>query len=183
MESGGLLSVPDALECLAALTDDDPPRAARLLGAAQAMRRRTEEVRCPPFDRGHEQAVNLIRDALGASAFEQCCSEGEALNTLEAIAFAQRGRGERKRPTSGWESLTPAELEVIRLLSEGLSNKDIAKMLFISPRTAQTHLTHIYSKLNLSSRVQVAQEAARHIGMARGVEGGMARGVSRGRSH
>ena len=79
--------------------------------------------------------------------------------------------------------MTPAELEVIRLLSEGLSNKDIAKMLFISPRTAQTHLTHIYSKLNPSPRVQVAQGAARHIGMARGVAGGMARGVSRGRSH
>jgi DNA-binding CsgD family transcriptional regulator len=49
------------------------------------------------------------------------------------------------------------------LLSEGLSNKEIAARLFISPRTAQTHLTHIYSKLNLSSRVQVVREAARHI--------------------
>jgi DNA-binding CsgD family transcriptional regulator len=45
---------------------------------------------------------------------------------------------------------TPAELDIVRLLSEGLSNKEIAARLFISPRTAQTHLTHIYSKLNLS---------------------------------
>ena len=58
---------------------------------------------------------------------------------------------------------TPAELDIVRLLSEGLSNKEIAARLFISPRTAQTHLTHIYSKLNLSSRVAVVQEAARHI--------------------
>lgn len=56
----------------------------------------------------------------------------------------------------------PAELDVIRLLSEGLSNRDIAARLFISPRTVQTHLTHIYNKLNLSSRVQVIHEAARH---------------------
>jgi DNA-binding CsgD family transcriptional regulator len=78
------------------------------------------------------------------------------------MVWAQRGRGERKRPASGWESLTPAELDVIRLLSEGLSNKEIAARLFISARTAQTHLTHIYRKLNLSSRVQVVQEAGRH---------------------
>jgi len=48
----------------------------------------------------------------------------------------------------------------VRLLREGLANRDIAARLFISPRTVQTHLTHIHNKLNLSSRVQVVQEAA-----------------------
>lgn len=163
VESGGLLSVPDALECLAMMTDEDPQRAARLLGAAQGIRQRTQDGRCRLFDRDHEQTQARIRDTLGESIFEQCFAEGEALTTNEAIAFAQRGRGERKRPSSGWESLTPAELDVIRLLTQGLSNKDIAARLFISPRTVQTHLTHIYSKLNLTSRVQVVQEAARHI--------------------
>lgn len=107
-------------------------------------------------------AVHLT-ESLGTEAFEVALAEGAALSTAEAIAFARRGRGERKRPASGWESLTPAELDIVRQLSEGLSNKEIAARLFISPRTAQTHLTHIYSKLNLSSRVQVVQEAARHI--------------------
>ncbi|HVQ99230.1 MAG TPA: helix-turn-helix transcriptional regulator, partial [Mycobacterium sp.] len=59
-------------------------------------------------------------------------------------------------------SLTPTECDVVRLVSEGLANKDIAARLFVSPRTVQTHLTHVYTKLALSSRVQLVQEAARH---------------------
>jgi DNA-binding CsgD family transcriptional regulator len=80
------------------------------------------------------------------------------LSTEEAIAYAQRGRGERKRPSSGWDSLTPAEIDVVRLVGEGLGNKGIAARLFVSPRTVQSHLTHVYTKLGLSSRVQLAQE-------------------------
>jgi DNA-binding CsgD family transcriptional regulator len=83
------------------------------------------------------------------------------MSNEEAIAYAQRGRGERKRPASGWASLTPTERDVVKLVSEGLANKDIATRLFVSPRTVETHLTHVYTKLGLSSRVQLAQEAAR----------------------
>jgi DNA-binding CsgD family transcriptional regulator len=98
---------------------------------------------------------------LGDNDFDAAWSEGAALSTVEAIAYAQRGRGQRKRPSSGWASLTPTELDVVRLVSEGLGNKDIASRLFVSPRTVQAHLTHIYTKLGLTSRVQLAQEAAR----------------------
>ncbi len=58
--------------------------------------------------------------------------------------------------------MTPAERDVIKLVRQGLSNKDIATRLFISPRTVATHLTHVYTKLGLTSRVQLAQEAVRH---------------------
>jgi DNA-binding CsgD family transcriptional regulator len=58
--------------------------------------------------------------------------------------------------------LTPTERNVVQLVSEGLGNNDIATRLFVSPRTVQTHLTHVYSKLGLTSRVQLAQEAPRH---------------------
>jgi DNA-binding CsgD family transcriptional regulator len=57
--------------------------------------------------------------------------------------------------------LTPTERDVVRLVSEGLGNKEIGERLFVSPRTVQTHLTHVYTKLGFSSRVQLAQEASR----------------------
>jgi DNA-binding CsgD family transcriptional regulator len=47
-------------------------------------------------------------------------------------------------------------------VSDGLANKDIAAKLFISPRTVQTHLSHIFRKLGVASRVQLVREAARH---------------------
>jgi len=94
--------------------------------------------------------------------FDAAWAEGAALSTEEAIVSAQRGHGERKRPANGWASLTAAERDVVRLVTEGLANNDIATRLFVSPRTVQTHLTHVYSKLGLTSRVQLAQEAARH---------------------
>jgi DNA-binding CsgD family transcriptional regulator len=99
---------------------------------------------------------------LGNSDFDPAWVEGAALSLEDAIAYAQRGRGERKRPSSGWGSLTPTERDVVRLVTEGLGNKDVATRLFISPRTVQTHLTHVYAKLSLTTRVQLVQEAARH---------------------
>ena len=126
------------------------------------MRQRTGEVRFPSFEAEHSADIDDLRDAMGDNDFDAAWAEGAALSTDEAIAYAQRGRGERRRPSSGWASLTPTELDVVRLLAEGLPNKDIATRLFISPRTVETHLTHVYAKLGLSSRVQLAQETTRH---------------------
>jgi len=99
---------------------------------------------------------------MGQADFDSSWAEGACLSTDEAIAYAQRGRGQRKRPPTGWGSLTPSERDVVRLVSEGLANNDIATRLFVSPRTVQSHLTHVYTKLGLTSRVQLVQEAARH---------------------
>ncbi len=155
--------VADNLEILAdvAVAAAGHREAARLLGAAEAIRQRTGEVRFAVYHAGFEASVEALRNAMSDYDFESAWAEGTALSTTEAIAYAQRGRGERKRPSSGWASLTPAELEVVRLVSEGLGNKDIASRLFVSPRTVQSHLTRVYTKLELSSRVQLAQEAAR----------------------
>jgi DNA-binding NarL/FixJ family response regulator len=56
-------------------------------------------------------------------------------------------------------SLTPTERDVARLVADGLANTDIATRLFISPRTVQSHLSHIYAKLGITSRVQLARQA------------------------
>jgi DNA-binding CsgD family transcriptional regulator len=157
--------VADTLECLAVLAGDggSAREAIRLLGAAHALRQRIGEVRFKIDDAGYKASVAALRDALGEQDFDSAWAEGATLSTEEAIAYARRGRGERKRPTSGWASLTPTERDVVRLVSAGLANNDIAGRLFVSPRTVQTHLTHVYSKLGLTSRVQLVQEAARHI--------------------
>jgi predicted ATPase/class 3 adenylate cyclase/DNA-binding CsgD family transcriptional regulator len=163
-ELGAHLGVADILECLAVVAGDGGSHleATRLFGAARAIRQRTDAVRFKVWDPGYEAAVVTLRDALGDKDFDSAWAEGAVLSTEEAIAYAQRGRGQRKRPTGGWSSLTPTERDVVRLVTEGLTNNDIATRLFVSPRTVQTHLTHVYAKLGLTSRVQLAQEAARH---------------------
>jgi DNA-binding CsgD family transcriptional regulator len=161
---GAYLNVPDVLECLARLAGEagGHHEAGRIFGAAEAIRQRMGLVRFPIHQPGYEASIAALRDAMAEKDFESAWAEGAALSTEEAIAYAQRGRGERKRPASGWASLTPTERDVVRLVSEGFGNKDIATRLFVSPRTVQTHLTHVYTKLGLTSRVQLAQEAARH---------------------
>jgi predicted ATPase/DNA-binding CsgD family transcriptional regulator len=158
------LRVPEILECLAVLAGEagSHREAARLFGAAEAIRGRMRIARFKVWNAGYEASVAALRNAMGQQDFEAAWAEGAALSTEEAIGYAQRGRGERKRPASGWASLTPTELDVVRLVSDGLANRDIATRLFVSPRTVQTHLTHVYTKLGLSSRVQLVQEAARH---------------------
>jgi len=158
------LGISDTLECLAALAGEagGHREATRLFGAAHGIRQRIGEVRFKVWEAGYEASVAALRDAMGQTDFDSAWAEGAAMSTEEAIAYAQRGRGERKRPASGWASLTPTERDVVRLVSEGLGNKDIATRLFVSPRAVQTHLTHVYTKLGLTSRMQLAQEAARH---------------------
>ncbi len=155
--------VADTLEILADVAGKagSHHEAARLLGSAEGIRSRTGEVRFAIYQDWYDASVQSLQNAMDPADLEAAWAEGAALSTEEAIAYVQRGRGERRRPSSGWASLTPAESDVVRLVSEGLGNKDIAQRLFVSPRTVQSHLTRVYTKLGLTSRVQLAQEAAR----------------------
>jgi hypothetical protein len=109
-EMKAYLLIPDILECLAVPAGEagSHREAARLFGAAHAIRQRIGAVRFKIYDPGYQASVAALRDAMGEKDFESAWAEGAALSTEEAIAFAQRGRGQRKRPTSGWASLTPA---------------------------------------------------------------------------
>lgn len=157
------LAMPDALELLAGLAGEagNHGQAVRLFGAAAAQRQRTGRFATrfgtpamrPPRRRFVMRWATKISLPPGLRV-------PRPLD--EAIAYAQRGRGERKRPSNGWDALTPAEHKIVKLVTEGLVTKDIAARLFVSPRTVQTHLTHIYTKLDVTSRVQLVQEAAQH---------------------
>jgi predicted ATPase/class 3 adenylate cyclase len=115
------VDVPDILECLGILAGDagSHREAARLFGAAHGIRQSMGAVRFKFWDAGFQATIAVLRDAMGEKDFDDAWAEGSALSTEEAIAYAQRGHGQRKRPASGWASLTPAELDVVRLLSEG----------------------------------------------------------------
>jgi DNA-binding CsgD family transcriptional regulator len=67
------------------------------------------------------------------------------------------GRARPSRPKSGWEALTPAELQVARLVSTGLSNRAVAEELVVSPHTVNTHVRNAFLKLHVSTRVQLTR--------------------------
>jgi DNA-binding CsgD family transcriptional regulator len=93
---------------------------------------------------------------MGEEAYEAAVREGRSLTLDEAVAYARRGRGERKRPPTGWASLTPMEAEVVELVRHGKTNAEIGARLFVSPRTVQAHLTRIYTKLGVNGRTALA---------------------------
>jgi predicted ATPase/DNA-binding CsgD family transcriptional regulator len=140
--------------------------AARLFGAEAALRQRAGAP-VPPNERNeHARAVAAVRATLGEAAFATAWSAGAALGTAEAVADAtaligavSAGTllGNRPAPNAG--GLTPREQEVLGLLAEGRSDKEIAAALFISPHTAMTHVRHILAKLGVRSRKAAAARA------------------------
>ena len=148
----------DSLDALAALAGPGD-YAARVLAASHGAR---EELGLPR--RGaHDDLVAELRDALGAAAFDEAWRAGADLELDEAIAYARRSRGARRRPPGGWASLTPAELGVVRLAAEGHNNPEIGARLFMSRSTVKTHLSHVYAKLGVANRTELAALASSHL--------------------
>jgi DNA-binding CsgD family transcriptional regulator/tetratricopeptide (TPR) repeat protein len=110
-----------------------------------------------------DRARPLLEQAL--EIYEQL-DAGRDLARAEAVARGagmRRGRrGARGRPKSGWASLTPAEQAVAGLVADGLTNPQIGARLYISRRTVQTHLVHVFAKLDIASRAQLAAQVTRH---------------------
>ena len=75
--------------------------------------------------------------------------------------FGMRRRGGRmRRPSTGWDALTPTELRVARLVRQGLANPDIAASLVLSRRTVEVHVSRMLTKLGVRSRIEIVREAA-----------------------
>jgi DNA-binding NarL/FixJ family response regulator len=90
-------------------------------------------------------------------------ANGETLLKAQDLVHALRGISQKAAESHDLtEPLTDREQEVLRLLATGLSNQDIAAVLFVSENTIKTHVKHIISKLGVSDRVQAVVWAARH---------------------
>jgi DNA-binding CsgD family transcriptional regulator len=160
---GLALSIPECLDTLAviAASRESFEEAARLLGAAAAGRERLGTVRVPSEPKFWATLDMRTREFLGDEAYERAYAGGAAMEMDEAVAYARRARGERKRPSHGWESLTPTELDVVRHIADGLTNRQIGERMFISRGTVKVHLSHIFAKLGISSRSQLAAGGVR----------------------
>jgi DNA-binding CsgD family transcriptional regulator len=75
-------------------------------------------------------------------------------------------RPPRRPAPGGWESLTGAELRVVDLVAQGMRNREVAARLHLSPHTVDSHLRHAFTKLGVTSRVQLARHAIARTGNA-----------------
>ena len=173
------LADDEALEALAVLAARAESRAeaVRLFAAAHAGREVLGLRRWPIDQPTYDDVIAALRSHLGDEAFGRAWREGAALSLEEAAAYASRARGHRGRPSAGWDALTPAELKVVALVAEGLTNAEIGRRLFISPGTARIHLSHIFAKLDVANRTELAARAT-----ARGIAGEASRPGAAGSS-
>ncbi|MEU6700690.1 LuxR C-terminal-related transcriptional regulator [Pseudonocardia sp. NPDC046786] len=160
----------DALARLAA--PGAPLRAARVIGACDAARERVDRPRTPAERPGHTALLAGLRAALGPAALATATAEGAALSRDELHAYLNRSRGPRRRPAPGWDGLTRAEREVVALVADGLTNPQIGVRLFMSRSTVKTHLAHVFAKLAVTSRAELAAAAVRRSGSGRVASGG-----------
>jgi non-specific serine/threonine protein kinase len=143
-------------------------RAARLLGAATALREAAGEPLRRSDQAWHDRAVATTRAALEDDGFAAAWASGAALPPdaaiAEALVWASSTSAVPSEPAvpAAHDGLTPREREVLRLLAEGLSDPEIAAALFVSRRTAATHVAGIFRKLGVSSRAAAAAYAVRH---------------------
>jgi predicted ATPase/DNA-binding CsgD family transcriptional regulator len=177
-ETGNRWYLAEALEAIAAAAArlGEAERATRLWGAAGALRD-VLGAPVPPPDRARVEAeASAARNRLGEAGFSAAMEQGRALSLEEAVAEASAiGSTSGIGVTSVREitdidfaaemveaGLTARELEVLRLIVEGHSNAEIAEKLYISPRTASTHVGNILKKLGVSSRAAATGYALRH---------------------
>jgi len=83
------------------------------------------------------------------------------MSLADAAGYAARGHGPRRKPSTGWPSLTPTELEVAALVATGLNNPEIATKLFVSRETVKTHVSNVLTKLDVANRTELAALVAR----------------------
>ena len=151
-----------------AVAQGQPERGVRLFAAAAALRQQAGAAQ--GWGRAtHEQGEASARVALSPEAFAAAWAAGEAL-PLETVVAEAMAATDPAQPPDGASpasgpagmALTPREGEVLRLLAAGLSDREIAERLFISPRTAGYHVSNLLGKLGVDSRTGAVAFALRH---------------------
>jgi non-specific serine/threonine protein kinase len=141
--------------------------AAQLTGALDTLRRTTGSRPAWPECGVHEQAIAQATEFLGERRFQEAAETGRVLSAdlvielVEYVLGAAEGASEEIRGRETSALLTPREQQVLVLIVAGCSNTEIGDRLFISTRTAQTHVTHILSKLDVATRTEAAAKAVR----------------------
>jgi predicted ATPase/DNA-binding CsgD family transcriptional regulator len=136
-------------------------QAALLFAASETLRNSLGRHRSIADQADFDKRVASTRAGLGDTAFATAWTQGSHMPLEEAIEAAlapteSLSAGTAKSP------FTLREREVVALVAQGLTNREIASRLMISERTADTHVQHILNKLGVSSRVQVAAWAVEH---------------------
>ncbi len=170
---GSYIGLADVLDgCAALAARSQPARALRLSAAALALRDVGSHAVWPTDASRLEQCLDPARRAIGRDEAAEAWRVGRSMSIAEAVADASALLTESPRleSTIGTSSdplahgLTGREVEVLRLIAEGRSNREIAETLFISPRTVTTHTTGLFAKLDVGSRTAVLA-AARRLGL------------------
>jgi len=134
--------------------------AGRLLAAASTLE---DAARVEQSMRDKTRAVRLLESAM--DLYLECGAQHDMdrvqkkLRRLDAHNVRRLGP---ERPKSGWESLTSAELRVVRAIVDGRTNKEAASALFLSRHTVDSHLRRVFSKLHISSRVELTKHFIAH---------------------
>ena len=167
---------PFHLEGLAAVVavQGELPWAARLWGTAEALREGMGTPIPPAYRSDYERSVAAARTELGEQVFATAWAEGGTMTLDQVLGeqgkakvttpaeTAQPARPITKPSPSYPAGLTAREVEVLRLLAQGMTDIQIAEQLVISPRTVNNHLTSIYGKIQVSSRAAATRYAIEH---------------------
>ncbi|MGI8587012.1 MAG: LuxR C-terminal-related transcriptional regulator [Chloroflexia bacterium] len=136
--------------------------AAVLLGAAAAMLESIGARLDPVNSAAYEQNIAAVRAHLAPSDWDKSWAAGHALTLEGALNLAAAIAHPQTTQNSAAPGLTPRETEVLRLLASGHTDSQIAAALFLSPRTVQTHVRSIYSKLAITTRSAATRYAIEH---------------------